>query len=163
VDEMMVGGKRIFSAMLVVAGLLLVTGCAPVDAPKLTGLVTVSGIVKLDGKPLPNATVTFVPITKGEGEMSAGGLCDSTGKYILRTGSEKNYGIKPGQYKVIISSFVMPDGTSKQITADVSPMQLKIEGAQQVVPQKYSDIVGSTLTSNVAPEGGNIDFDLTST
>jgi hypothetical protein len=160
---MMVGGTRILGAMLVFASLLVVTGCTPSEGPKVSGLVTVSGIVTLDGKPLPNATVTFVPISRGEGEMSAGGLSDSTGKYILRTGSDKNYGIKPGQYKVIISSFVMPDGTTKQITADVSPMQLKLEGAQQAVPAKYSDIVNSTLTSNVAPEGGKIDFALTST
>ncbi len=160
---MLVGGMRILGAMLAVASLSIVSGCAPAQGPKISGLVTVSGVVTLDGKALPNATVTFVPITKGEGEMSAGGLSDSTGKYILRTGDEKNYGIKPGQYKVIISSFVMPDGTTKQITADISPMQLKLEGAKQVVPPKYSDFLGSELTSNVAPEGGSIDFTLTST
>jgi hypothetical protein len=159
---MMVGGTRIFGAMLVGASLLIVTGCAPEDAPKISGLVTVSGVVTLDGKPLPNATVTFVPISKGDGETSAGGLSDSTGKYVLRTDS-KNYGIKPGSYKVIISSFVMPDGSIREITADVSPMQLKVEGATQVVPPKYSDFIGSTLISNVTPEGGTIDFALTST
>jgi len=158
----MVGGTRIFGAMFVVASLLIVTGCAPSDAPKISGLVTVSGVVTLDGNPLPNATVTFVPISKGDGEMSAGGLSDSTGKYILRTGSDKNYGIKPGEYKVIISSFVMPDGTTKEIGPEVSPMQLKLEGAKQVVPPKYSDFIASTLTSNVGPEGGKIDFPLTS-
>lgn len=159
---MTVGGRRIFSAMLVVAISVCIAGCAPGDTtPKISGLVTVSGMVTLDGKPLPNATVVFVPIGGG-GESSAGGLSDSTGKYILQT-NEKSYGIKPGQYKVVISSFVMPDGTIKQIDGNTSPMQLKIEGAKQVVPPKYSDLLGSTLTSNVGPEGGNIDFSLTST
>lgn len=158
----MVGDTPISGATIVVASLLIVTGCGPSEGPKISGLVTVSGVVTLDGNPLPNATVTFVPKRSGAEETSAGGLSDSTGKYILRTGSDKNYGIKPGEYKVIISSFVMPDGTVKEIGPDVSPMQLKLEGAKQVVPPKYSDFIGSTLSSTVGPEGGKIDFPLTS-
>lgn len=149
-------------ATIPICCLLFLAGCGPVGRPPVSGLVTVSGIVSLDDKPLANASVTFVPMAGGSGqEVAAGGMTDSTGKYVLRTEGDSS-GVRPGRYKVIISSIVMPDGSVRQIDADNSPMSLMTQGGKEVVPAKYSDLIGSTLSSNVDAAGGTIDFKLSS-
>lgn len=55
---------------------------------KIPPLGKVTGVVKLDGKPLPNATVTFIPVQEQggvrENVRAATGVTDDQGKYTLQ-------------------------------------------------------------------------------
>src|SRR5690554_4043220 len=68
--------NRLTSAMIFFPLLLVtVAGCGGSDLPTVTGRVT------LDGAPLPNAFVEFVP-TEGQGSTSSG-RTDEAGEYDL--------------------------------------------------------------------------------
>lgn len=58
----------------------------------------VEGVVTLDGKPLPGATVSFMP--EGEGH-AASGRTDADGSFRLTT-FRTDDGALPGNYKVVI-------------------------------------------------------------
>jgi hypothetical protein len=81
---------------------LLLAGCSGASYKT----APVSGQVKLDGKPVPNAQVTFVPVqdpAKKEPLPSSSGITDSDGRYtlVLNSGSKAN-GALVGKHKVII-------------------------------------------------------------
>ncbi len=65
-----------FSSILLAAAVL--AGCSGDDRPPLAD---VTGTVTLDGRPLPNAVVTFLPIQRGRASR---GMTDSAGHYELR-------------------------------------------------------------------------------
>ena len=73
---------------LCVSILLLFTainvGCGNAAAkPAPSGLVPVSGVVTLDDKPLSGAQVMLIPIKASDGNLGAGGVSDSSGKFTL--------------------------------------------------------------------------------
>jgi hypothetical protein len=75
------------------AVVLLTAGCG-----SQLKTVKVEGVVTLDGKALPGATVTFTPL--GEGR-SASGRTDRDGGFRLTT-FRTDDGALPGEYKVIV-------------------------------------------------------------
>lgn len=120
-------------------------------------LVPVSGTVTMDDKPLSGAIVTFVPSgsTRGDG---ANGFTDASGKYeLVYRGNDK--GVPTGEYRVVVTKLLMPDGSDFPIDSEVSPMD---SPAKQVLPVRYSDVDQTTLTANVPEAGGTIDFPLKS-
>jgi hypothetical protein len=128
------------------------SGCG--GTPSNPHLVPVSGVVTMDGRPLAGASVTFVGLgsTPGEG---ATGLTDEAGKYELahfRAGS----GALPGEYKVIVNKFVMPDGSAIPI-GTLSAAEL---GIRDVLPPRYGDYSATLLKANVMADGPSIDFSL---
>jgi hypothetical protein len=68
-------------------------------------VVPVSGVVKLDGKPLANAYVSFQP-TAATGSSKAGigsyGVTDASGKYSLKTADNDQSGAVVGPHRVEI-------------------------------------------------------------
>lgn len=83
---------RTFAAGLFAAGLVALCGCGN------AGYVTVHGVVRLDGEPVPEASVAFVPEDPhGEG---ATGYTDDQGRFVMKSTSVE--GVKPGKYKVRI-------------------------------------------------------------
>lgn len=91
----------------------------------------VAGNVTLDGKPLPDATVTFHPAS-GTGAI-AYGLTDADGNYTLSTGTEA--GLPPGEYVATV-----------QATTAVSPTSSSAEPTFQLItPARYHDISQSGL------------------
>ena len=83
----------------VALAILGLVGCG--DAESSVALVPVKGTVTLNGKPMPNAQVSFIP---GPGNMSntAGG--DTTGPEGNYTAKFKGRsGLAPGKYKVTIA------------------------------------------------------------
>ncbi|MBA4190842.1 MAG: hypothetical protein C0467_22880 [Planctomycetaceae bacterium] len=111
--------------MLVASLALLVTSCGEDIFP-------VEGVVTLDGKPLPNGYIAFVPDGWAGGRGSASQITD--GRYRVTA--------KRGKYVVMI-------------TAD------RTEGIEtkQYLPDKYND--QTTLKTEV-PVSGPLDFDLKS-
>jgi hypothetical protein len=77
--------------------LLVVTlaGCGGVKP------VPVDAVVTLDGKPLPGATVLFVP-NEGSRGRPAHGLTDADGSLQLTTFEDYD-GVLPGEYRVVVT------------------------------------------------------------
>ncbi len=119
-----------------IAVAMLLAGCGG-GADDVPQTFPVTGVVKLDGQPLPEARVTFIP----EGEAACAGITDAEGRYVLkhRSGAE---GAPPGAARVQISTDL--EGTG--------------DPANERVPARYNG--SSELTANVAEEENTINFDL---
>jgi hypothetical protein len=152
---------------------LAVLGC-----PGTTTLQTeyVEGVVTLDGEPLEGATVTFVPVSAGQG-MSATGLTDAQGKYTLTAvgGGEveatAGAGTLPGEYHVGVVKLEMESPPDDEITEE----EAKARGVEDepseklaepkithIVPQKYNDPRKSGLKATVQEGDNSIPIELAS-
>lgn len=136
--------------------LLILSGCGTgAKGPKLPPTVPVMGVVKVNGVPLPKATVTFVPVgvTKGTGAQAT---TDESGKYEA-SAIHGEKGAPLGTYRVAISKLVLPDGSEIPPDSKEAPITLN---ARDLLPAEYSSLEYSTLKANVPPGGGAIDFDI---
>ena len=122
------------------------------------GACKVSGVITLDGQPLAEANVSFVPKTEGVGELAAG-TTDSTGTYHLQTLSGKILrGTFPGEYVVVVrKSEPIWDGKSYYpAVGDGEPM--KRMQVIEKLPRKYT-MSSSTPFSATITKGGENKFD----
>jgi hypothetical protein len=129
------------SALLL--ALLGLAGCGP-SGPEIA---YVSGRVTMDGKPLPNATVLFIP----ENGRPGVGRTDASGNYVLNF-AENRQGAIPGKSSVRITTLrdAEQDDTGKSVP-----------GSPETVPARYNS--NSKLEFTVEPRKKNVaNFDLES-
>lgn len=129
-----------------VGGLILsltAAGCGNAQKSAVP-LVPASGTVTIDGSPLAEAVVQFIPLgeTRGQGGSA---LTDATGTYKALTPFGEA-GLPAGEYRVVISKRDIPKG------ADGRPKVAVGANAEELAPG-YSDKVKSTLKATV-PSGG---------
>jgi hypothetical protein len=126
------------------------------------GTVPLRGIVKLDGRPLPNATVYFIAQdSKGRDAL---GTTDADGVFRLST-FEPDDGAFPGSYKVIVR---LPTKAEPELVA-ASPaeaMDAPSAGRKQnrpsvTLPPRYSQ-PGQTILVQDVPATGKVVFELQS-
>ena len=130
---------------------LIQAGCGgPSSGPSL---VPVRGTVTLNDRPLSCAVVTFIPTGSTRGGMATG-RTGPDGTYTLR--SREGAGALPGEYRVVISKRVMPDGSDVPADDTTPPMD---SPARESLPA-YSDANRPILTAIVPDNGGTIDFPL---
>lgn len=163
--------------LFAVSGLLFcsLAGCGK---KSLSGAAPVSGTVTYQGKPLEGATVMF---RKQGQDLTSGGLAtattDAQGIFALqsRVGpTDVVDGVVPGEYQVIISKSIPPNGMSeadyKQKLAEedkimaekgVVPPDKQTPPKVEMLPAQYSDSQKTTLKATV-PAGGDtsLKFDL---
>jgi hypothetical protein len=132
----------------------LLLGCKPAAVGP-----TVEGAVTLDGKPLANANVQFIPQGENRGQTGFG-KTDSAGKFTIGPVGGKQRGAMPGEYKVVINKHVRPDGSDYVPKPDEDPM---LGNFKELLPAAYSDAEKTVLTANV-PAGGtsSLEFKLNS-
>lgn len=135
---------------------VLASGCGS-STPGIK-TVPVTGVVKLNGQPLPTAVVTFHEVTGKANPCS--GTTDEKGVFKLGFGSY--VGAMSGNYKVTIEYLTKPDGTPLKPEPGMDAMQLKMQGlAVQALPVIYSDPAYTTLKADVAlGTSEKLDFDL---
>lgn len=104
------------------AGFLLVVFFVP-GCGGTTSLATVNGTVTLDGKPLKEGLVTFVPID-GKGQPADGKIVD--GKFSVA--------IKPGEVKVMFSA---PKVVGKKKMYD-TPDAPTVDDVKELIPERYN-------------------------
>jgi len=110
--------------------------------------------VALQGKPLADAVITFVPI--GEGE-AASAITDANGHYALTTW-EAGDGARSGEYRVKVSKqeqqAVDPAKMVKNLSYE-EEQKIYVEAkkapppAKRLIPAKYEDDQTSGLTHTV--------------
>lgn len=135
---------------------IMLLGCGGGDAG-LPGLEPVSGVVALDGAPIGGVDVVFIPVGSTEGGGSYG-QTDASGKYEL-TSNDGRKGAVAGEFKIICSKRVMPDGSDYVAEpGGLSPMEAD---TRELLPRKYSDEATTILKATVPPGGGTVDLEVT--
>lgn len=132
-----------------VAGLvaLINLGCGGSDSE--LDLVPVTGIVKLDDAPLPNALVTFYPEdTKG---FSATATTDEEGKFSLTTKNPGD-GAIVGKHKVTVRE--RPPEQSEEITSGDAYEPTDPKAASKI-PLHFSRVEESGISKEVTASGDN--------
>lgn len=154
--------------LLVVSATLL--GCGGEDLSRFKeGLVPVTGKITLDGEPLRETGVLFVPKSAAlpgakpdVGVRTAMGHTDSQGVYTLispPTGPgvkpEQYPGCLPGEYTVILLQRREGGGVEAQ-----SGEQTTAASPEQTIPAKFFTPQTSGMTATVTATGGEFNFDL---
>jgi len=129
-------------------------GCGP-SALKVA---KVSGRVTLDGKPLPKASITFVPMASKENlnpGKTAQGITDSEGHYQLSVDASTP-GAVVGKCRIYISTRLSdPSIDERDAGGPIRSLP------RDKVPPRYN--MGTELTFDVPPSGTDkANFDLTS-
>jgi hypothetical protein len=133
---------------LAVAVCALLAGCDSTDYT----LAPISGVVTLDGSPIPGALVNFQPVAKDGTTPGPGstGRCDEAGRYVLKTIRDEP-GAVIGTHRVRIYSFSPESPVSQDGDAGLPKEQF---------PDRYN--YGSKLTFDVESAGSETaDFRLT--
>jgi len=144
-------------AIATVSGL---SGCG--GGPRL---VPVTGNVTLNGKPLGEAGIVFIPDASNTEGLAGNDQTGPAGNYKAMT--QGRSGLVPGKYKVVITK--MPVDTRKipeEFKDDPYMAQLVLEGPgdptggrRGPAPKKPEEIKGE-FQSEVPPGGGVLDFDV---
>ena len=138
------------NTLVILAFLILITGCARSPLP-------VQGTLTVDGRPLANANVIFVP-DDPDGK-SATGTTDASGAFRLTT-FKLHDGAMRGSYKVTVTH-----SERIEIPADIKdPDEQKAFLASQpvkpsVIPQAYTQSDQTPLKHRV-PEDGDAKLDV---
>jgi hypothetical protein len=138
--------RYLFHSIALFAGFAVamaaVAGCSR-RRGEMPPLGQVSGVVSLDGQPLPRASVAFVPYARGSASY---GFTNDAGRYTLEYGL-KLPGAVVGRHRVEIRT----GGEGRDKDGNF------VETAEQL-PAKYH--LKSELTATVVPESNEIDFQL---
>ncbi|WP_157369279.1 hypothetical protein [Zavarzinella formosa] len=138
-------GRMRVLLMAVFAGFAF-SGCGKEGPPT----AEVSGVVMLDGVPVPEGSITFTPV-EGTLGATAGGVIKN-GKYQIS--ADKGPGI--GKNKVSIN---YPKETGKRVPDASSPGKDRTE-VTEAIPAKYNS--ASTLVHPITTGKNTLDFDLKS-
>ncbi len=114
-------------------------------------LAPASGKVTLDGKPLADAAVNFVPV---DGGPVASGVTDTQGTFSVRTTNKP--GAVPGEHHVTVTKQIVT-GIAEDGTVDPGGVH-----TEWIVPKRYAKPDTSGLTATVGGEEQEHTFDLPS-
>ncbi|HEX4592208.1 MAG TPA: carboxypeptidase-like regulatory domain-containing protein [Gemmataceae bacterium] len=139
---------RLLSIVLLPA---VVAGCSdpPGHHPRFP-LVPVHGVVRLKGKPVEGARVTFHNTEKG---VSAYGVTDAEGRFTLTTFLPGD-GAVPGREQITVTKAE----ESGHATAKTAPPVFRTGRAPRprwLIPQRYSSPLTSGLMRDVSETGDN--------
>lgn len=142
---------RLPTAWLVGVFLAVSLGCGPAgpDVQMIRGTVT------LDGEPVEDATVIFVPERAG---LMAAGKTDASGAFCLNAsqGAKFGRGTTEGDYIVTVSKLM----SFKLDPATGEPTDTPLAEPQQVLPRVYTTAQKSPLRATVVKGLNEFAFDL---
>jgi hypothetical protein len=136
---------RLARCVLLVSG-LVAWGCSPNRGGK------VAGSVRLDGKPLADAQLSFVP--KGEGaDVQVGAVVnsavtDAEGNFEVQRDRAKRT-LPPGTYTVLVWKYVQKDG--KPPPPEDRDLLIASGMLRNILPERYGSPAASQLTVEVKP------------
>jgi hypothetical protein len=164
--------KRLNCCLLVLGAAFCAVLFAGCSGGSTMGVEYVEGLVTMDGQPVPEATVMFVPVTEGEG-LSATGMTDANGIYKLTAsnlGGETapaGGGTKPGEYYVGVIKSVSEEPMSEEEAHEqgieyVAPSGEEVPPVTHVVPVKYNNPKESGVKVTVKAGKNDLPIALTS-
>lgn len=135
-----------------IVALLVLTGCG---GETIKVAKNVSGVVTLNGKPLPKASVTFVPAASKDNQNAgptAQGITDETGRFKLDVDPETS-GAVVGRCRVYITTLIGQPGADDRDAGGPTAVQ------KDKLPAKYN--MNTELSFDVPAEGtDSANFDL---
>ncbi len=138
-------------------------GCGG-DPEDYATLVSVTGTITKNGKPMPDAAITFLPEAGNKYRTPGSDSSGPEGNYKLMFKGRS--GISPGKYKVSIESpFELPDGVTMPEAFSKDPFMFKkaLEArkvAQKTTSTKKAVAAKSEFEAEVTDKGGVFDFDV---
>jgi hypothetical protein len=135
---------------LLLAAIFLLPTCLGCNRSGLD-LQELSGVVSLDGRPIENGSIRFLPVA---GDGLASGCVITAGRYRIPLAK----GLPPGKYRVQISA-----ADQRGIDPHAPPPKMGEEGAplKELVPEKYN--ARTELQVEVKSGGRNVfDFAMNS-
>lgn len=137
---------RLPCAFLLVAVLV---GCGDGGMPPL---YQVTGKLTIDGKPVPDATVTFQPITTSETQFARPSVCISGADGTIEPWTMvPGDGLPEGRYRVGVQARTQTSGppmTERTTSAEYARMKF-----DWIVPKQYLDASTSGIEVTVTPDG----------
>jgi hypothetical protein len=148
-------------------GAVAITGCPGAPEREVLDTEYVEGVVTLDGEPVAEATVTFIPVTDGQG-CSATGRTDASGTYKLTavpTGeltAEPGAGTLPGEYYVGVRKIEMAAGGEEEEEEEEELGEPGENEPTYLVPKKYDIPTESGIQVTVKEGENDIPIELSS-
>ncbi len=142
--------------ILVLCATTLFVGCGK----KVVKTEGVTGKVTLDGAPLPNANVYFIPVDKNSGALDSFAKTGEDGTYKLQTlTGAANAGTTPGKYLV---KFDAQEAVDTGKTQTVNGEEMPVLESKSILPKRYNDEKTSGFEVDVVAGSNTFDFDLES-
>ena len=140
--------------LLVLCFCIALTATFGCDGAK--GRVAVSGVITVNGEPVPIGSINFAPIEGTQGP--SGGAKIENGAYTLPA----KRGVMPGKYEITIEASKLSHETYKN---DRTGEDVEGDILVSILPPKYSRDNGNkpevNLTADVKKGKNKIDFELT--
>lgn len=132
----------VLTGTLIAALSLTAAGCS-----SKTPLASVSGVVMLDGKPMPEALVEFLPDSdKGTHGPVSGGMTDAEGRFQLVCYEGKLPGAVVGRHRILVQ-----DARSiPQAVSDATPVKPPPPKPSRI-PTIYASVAETPLREEVKP------------
>jgi len=144
-----------FVTLLLVVAL---TGCRSDGGLKVE---YVEGIITLDGEPLSEASVTFVPTSDGPTVETAMGMTNDKGIYKLSSMNGKPLaGAVVGEYKVLVSK-IHAESLSEGLEYGTSMGYTVPYKQTHLLPRIYRDMEQTPFSATVKKGRNKLDFSLT--
>jgi hypothetical protein len=143
-------------AILLVSATLALSGCAK----RLPSVTPASGTVRLNGKPLPNAAVTFVPLLNDYGaETNSVAVTDEQGHFELKCRFKDQPGAVVGQHVVVVKETPVPENLRREQDGAVLA-RYRASLGNRPIPVSYTTTADSPLRIEVKPDQSVYDLDL---
>ena len=137
--------------------LTLLLGCVQ-NAPP----ATVEGTLRLNGKPLDNCLVTFVP-EASQGTKYSTGLTNQQGTFRLRDSNQQE-GAALGWHRVTVQDMSVSTGVHRRdngpVDAEANPAQPPPPVQRSRVPGKFVPLTETPLRQDLKPGQQVIDLDI---
>lgn len=142
-------GNHPLSATVLQFCIVLLLGCSAASELK-----PLEGNVTVDGAPLPNGAITFIPKEATGGPVAGASIVD--GRYRISPSD----GVLTGEFRVEITA--MRNTGKKVPVIDLATGENKVvDETAQYIPARYNQ--QSELTAEVSPQGSNqFDFSIKS-
>jgi hypothetical protein len=145
---------RYFTVLIVLGAGTGLAGCGKSDKPPYAFNSSVGGVVKLDGKPLPNAMVQFVPAATGGGAApTASGVTDENGRFTLAV--EKTKGAVLGKSKVVVYALAARGARRGESEKEDEPPTVDL-------PEQYTSAAQTPVQVEVTGDKHEYEINLTS-
>ena len=132
-------------------------GCGP----SVPDIFQASGTCTIDGKPLPNAIVKFIPIADGlNGSHVASGKTDEQGNFVLSLRSQ------PGVYgcynKVIIQDIEAPaEARGMDEESSGNWRAFKASLANRPIPKDFRNLASTPLSFEISSDSSDYKIEIT--
>jgi hypothetical protein len=116
----------------------------------LTGLVSASGELRLNGEPVDNATILFYPVGQ---TRAASAVTDKNGNFNVMT-LNPNDGIYPGDYIITVTK-IEQHGEIIEDSRDEKKPPIDTREIIYFLPSKYSELDTTDLKITIPKNGNN--------